>query len=136
MKWLASIATWSPIIGPQGLTRSRRKRRRPAVEHFAIDLGGRESQVCIRNERGEIVLEQRCATHRLGELLARRPPSRVIVETCAEAFGIADEAIRLGDEGRGGPAMLGQQLGGGGPGLQTALRGTPKLRQLAGPIQK
>lgn len=101
------------------------------MEHFAIDLGGRESQVCIRNERGEILLEQRCATHRLGELLARRPPSRVIVETCAEAFGIADEAMRLGHEARVVPAMLVKQLGVGERGIKTDVRDTRKLSELS-----
>jgi hypothetical protein len=28
------------------------------MEHVAIDLGGRESQVCIRSKEGEILLER------------------------------------------------------------------------------
>jgi len=101
------------------------------VEHLAIDLGGRESQVCIRSEQGEILVEQRVSTRRLDELLARRPPSRVIVETCAEAFGIADEAMRLGHQVRVVPAMLVKQLGVGERGVKTDVRDSRKLSELS-----
>ena len=43
--------------------------------------------------------------------LARRPTSRVIVETCAEAFGVADAATELGHETRVVPATLVKTLG-------------------------
>jgi hypothetical protein len=36
------------------------------VEHVAIDLGGRESQVCVRNTEGSII-EQIGQHWRLGE---------------------------------------------------------------------
>ena len=39
------------------------------MEHVAIDLGGRESQVCIRSKEGQVVLERRVATSQLGKLL-------------------------------------------------------------------
>jgi len=32
------------------------------VEHLAIDLGGRESQICIRSSEGEVLLEHRLQT--------------------------------------------------------------------------
>jgi hypothetical protein len=35
------------------------------MEHIGIDLGSRESQVCIRNGAGDIVEELRCRTDRL-----------------------------------------------------------------------
>ena len=62
------------------------------MEHIGIDLGSRESQVCIRNEAGEIVEEMRCRTRQLERLLASRLPGRVVVETCTEAFRIAGKA--------------------------------------------
>jgi hypothetical protein len=32
------------------------------MNHVAIDLGGRESQVCVREADGQIVQENRCST--------------------------------------------------------------------------
>ena len=32
------------------------------MEHLAIDLGGRESQICVRSSDGQIVEERRCRT--------------------------------------------------------------------------
>jgi transposase len=84
--------------------------------------------VCIRDERGEIIVEQRWATRRLGELLARRPPSRGIVETCAEAFG---EAMRLGHQVRVVPATLVRQLGVGERGIKTDVRDARKLSEVS-----
>ena len=71
------------------------------MEHIAIDLGGRESQICVRSEQGTIVDEQRVQTCALKRWLKARSPGRVIVETCAESFGVADAAIlgRLGAPG-------------------------------------
>jgi hypothetical protein len=68
------------------------------MEHVAIDLGGRESQICVRNAEGEIIDERRVATRMLGKYLGKRPPSVVVVETCAEAFGVADEAGAMGHQ--------------------------------------
>jgi len=88
------------------------------MEHIGIDLGGRESQICIRSPDGEIVLEIRCRTADLGEFLARRGKSRVILETCAEAFAVADQALALGHEVRVVPAMLVRSLGIGSRGVK------------------
>jgi hypothetical protein len=41
-------------------------RKRPATGHVAIDLGRRESQVCVRAEDGTILEEKRCSTRELG----------------------------------------------------------------------
>ena len=68
------------------------------MEHVAIDLGSRESQVCVRDERGDILLERKVATAKLGAYLSKRPHSRVILETCAEAFFVADGDVLLGVE--------------------------------------
>jgi predicted NBD/HSP70 family sugar kinase len=64
--------------------------------HLAIDLGGKESQIWVRSSDGRIVEERRCRTAMLPAYLATRPRSRVVVETCSEAFGIADAALGLG----------------------------------------
>jgi hypothetical protein len=56
------------------------------MERIAIDLGGRESQLCIRNADGSVITERRCETEKLGDYLMARPKSRVVMETCAESF--------------------------------------------------
>ena len=55
--------------------------------------------------------ECRRLTRTLGEYLSRRPPSRVVVETCAEAFAVADRALELGHQVRVVPATLVRSLG-------------------------
>ena len=76
------------------------------MEHVAIDLGGRQSQVCVRADDGQIVEERRVPTEALDAYLKRRPKSRVIVETCAESFRVADQARAQGHEVRVVPATL------------------------------
>ena len=88
------------------------------MEHVAIDLGGRESQVCVRRADGTVVEERRCRTDELGVYLARRPPSRVILETCAEAFHVTDLAKAAGHEVRVVPSMLVKALGVGARGVK------------------
>ena len=63
------------------------------MEHIAVDLGGRESQICIRDGSGEILLERKVATDKLGFHLKQRPAGRVILETCSEAFAVADKLL-------------------------------------------
>src|SRR6185436_3165269 len=92
------------------------------MDHIAIDLGGRESQICVRTAAGEIIDERRCSTASLGRYLAQRSGSRVIVETCAEAFSIADAAIAAGHQVRVVPATLVRSLGVGARGTKTDRR--------------
>ena len=47
-----------------------------------------------------MVDEKRCATNSLKNYLGARPKGRVIVETCSEAFGVADIAMTAGHEVR------------------------------------
>lgn len=68
------------------------------MEHVAIDLGGKESQICIRSASGEILEERRWPTHQLGHYLRIRPRSRVVMETSSEAFAVADIARAAGHE--------------------------------------
>ena len=74
------------------------------MQHVAIDLGGKESWICARSETGEILEERRYATSHLSRYLKRQPASRVILETCAEAFHIADAALEFEHEVRVVPA--------------------------------
>src|SRR5262245_48941311 len=81
------------------------------MQHVAIDLGGRESQVCVRSSDGTIMAEERWLTDGLERYLGTRPKSRVVIETCAEAFKIADAALAAGHEVRVVPTMLVRSLG-------------------------
>jgi transposase len=101
------------------------------MEHLAIDLGGRESQICARSSDGQIVEERRCRTVALPAYLATRPLSRVIVETCSEAFGIADAALGVGHEVRVVPSTLARSLGVGARGLKTDRRDARALSEVS-----
>jgi transposase len=101
------------------------------MEHIAIDLGSRESQICIRDEQGTILLERKVATAKLPVYLRRRPPSRVILETCAEAFHVADAASAAGHQVRVVPATLVRQLGVGERGMKSDQRDARKLSEVS-----
>lgn len=92
------------------------------MEHIAIDLGARESQICIRDAKGAIVEERRWATPDLARYFRRRPPSQVVLETCAEAFHVADEAAAAGHRVAVVPATLSRMLGVGERGLKNDQR--------------
>jgi transposase len=76
------------------------------MEHCAIDLGGKKSQVCLRSADGAVLFERRCDTLALPELLRGLAPCRVILETAAEAFRVADVARAAGHDARVVPATL------------------------------
>jgi transposase len=100
------------------------------VEHLAIDLGGKKSQVCVRDAAGQILEEVSWPTRELRRYLSRRPvPSRVTMETCAEAFGIADIAKELGHEVRVVPSVLVRGLGVGARGIKTDVRDARALSE-------
>jgi transposase len=99
------------------------------VEHVAIDLGSRESQICIRNEKAEILLETQIRTRVLPDWLKGRPPSRVVIEASAEAFAVADAAIDVGHEIRVVPTQLVRALGVGARGVKSDKRDARALSE-------
>ena len=99
------------------------------MKHVAIDLGGRESQVCIRESDGTLVQEGKEPTKKLLELLPTWEPSRVILETSAEAFRIADAARLAKHEVRVVPATLVRSLGVGARGIKTDRRDARALSE-------
>lgn len=101
------------------------------MDHVAIDLGGKKSQICARSADGQIVDERRWETSDLKRYLAGRPKSRVIVETCAEAFGVADAAKELGHETRIVPATLVRTLGVGARRTKTDQRDARALSEVS-----
>jgi transposase len=92
------------------------------MEHLAIDLGGRESQICVRSSDGTILDERRWATRELERYLKGRSQSVVIVETSAEAFAVAEAARRCGHVVRIVPATLVKALGVGQRGIKNDVR--------------
>jgi transposase len=115
----------------QVVPRSRAHEKEPAMEHCAIDLGGRKSQVCIRASDGSIVHESRQDTLELAEFLRGRPQSRVVIETCAEAFAVADAARSTGHEVRVVSATLVKSLGVGARRTKTDRRDAQALSQVS-----
>ena len=104
------------------------------MEHVAIDLGGRESQICIRDATGQVVHEGRYATVDLERVLAGRGPSRVVMETCAESYAVAAAAQRAGHEVRVVPGTLVRTLGVGARRLKTDRRDAQVLSEVSSRI--
>lgn len=101
------------------------------MNHIAIDLGSTESQICVREPDGTVLEQARVRTNRLRKFLSSAPPSRVIVETGAEAFHVADIALELGHEPRVVPATLARTLGVGARGVKTDQRDALALSEVS-----
>jgi transposase len=101
------------------------------MDHVAIDLGGRESQICVRHPDGTLVEQRRLRTTEIPAYLAQRGASRVIVETCSEAFWVADAALAVGHEVRVVPATLAPTLGIGAHGIKTDRRDAQVLSEVS-----
>jgi transposase len=101
------------------------------MKHVAIDLGGRESQLCARAEDGTILNEGRVSTKSLPKLVKDWEPTRLILETSAEAFRVADAARACGHEVRVVPATLVKQLGVGSRGVKNDRRDAQILSQVS-----
>lgn len=99
------------------------------MDHIAIDLGGRESQVCVRDGAGAITSERRVPTAKLPELLKELPRGRVILETCTEGFAVAVEAKAAGHDVRVVPATLVRALGVGERGIKNDRRDARNLAE-------
>jgi transposase len=104
------------------------------MEHIAIDLGGRESQICVRNEAGEIAREMRLPTERLPTWLRQQPAGRVVMETSAESFWLADEARAAGHQVRVVAASLVRTLGVGARRTKTDQRDARVLSEVSSRI--
>jgi transposase len=95
-----------------------------ALEAQYIEEDGREA-CCHRSRRPGI------ADLFLPRLLKTWEPRRVIVETSAEAFAIADAAISHGHQVRVVPATLAKTLGIGERGVKTDKRDARKLSEVS-----
>ena len=99
--------------------------------HVAIDLGGTESHICIRRADGTIVEQRRLRNERIKGALKRLEHSRVVIESSAESFAIADIAKELGHEVRVVPATLVRVLGVGARGIKTDRRDAEVLSEVS-----
>lgn len=97
------------------------------MNHAAIDLGGKESQICIRRPDGTIIEERKYSTRKLPELMASWPTCRIVMETCAEAFKLADAAKAAGHDVRVVPATMVRMLGVGARGVKNDQRDAQQL---------
>lgn len=101
------------------------------MQHVAIDLGSMESQICVRSAAGEILQERKLPSPRLKQFFEQQPKSRVIVESCAEAFAVADLALEQQHEVRVVPATLVRSLGVGARGIKTDRRDAQILSEVS-----
>ena len=92
------------------------------MDCVAIDLGGHNSQVCQRSSKGELKRERRVPTRGLAKVLKGMPPARVVLEACAEAFAVADQARACGHEVVVVPSTTVKALGVGARGIKTDKR--------------
>jgi transposase len=99
------------------------------VNHVAIDLGSKQSQVCVRDADGTVLYEKKHRTETLETLMHRLEPCRVIVETSSGAFRVANAARAAGHEVRVVPATLAKQLGIGDRGIKTDQRDARALSE-------
>jgi transposase len=98
------------------------------MNHIAIDLGSRESQVCVRDPSATILSEEKI-DNRLLPTLFDCPKSVVVMETCAEAFLAADWARQRGHDVRVVPAVLVRCLGVGARRIKTDRRDARALSE-------
>lgn len=101
------------------------------MQHVAIDLGTKESQVCVRSADGTILVEKKHPTQKLEQLMKSWPGSRVILETSSEAFRIADRAKAAGHDVRVVRSTLSKELGVGDRGIKTDQRDARKLSEVS-----
>ena len=87
------------------------------MQSIGLDLGSKESQICV-SVRGTVLSERAIATRMLKDWLAGQPPSRVIMESCAESRTVASWARAAGHETYVIPATIARQVGIGARGLK------------------
>lgn len=97
------------------------------MNHVAVDLGSRKSQYCVRSPDGQVVTEAKIETRALKGFFGTLDKSRVVLETCSEAFKIAEYASSAGHEVSVVPATLAPSLGVGHRGVKTDKRDAQNL---------
>ena len=101
------------------------------MEHLAIDLGGRESQICVRSSDGRIVEERRCRTVRCRRIWRRVPAAAWWSRPAAKRLGLRMPPCSAGHEVRVVPATLVRSLGVGARRLKTDRRDAQVLSEVS-----
>jgi len=97
------------------------------MNHVAVDLGSRQSQLCVRSPDGQIQQERKVENAQLRSALAALSESRVVLETSSEAFAVADLALAAGHQVNIVPSGLARNLGVGQRGIKTDKRDAQNL---------
>jgi transposase len=100
------------------------------MNHIAIDLGSKQSQVCVRDAQGHILHEQKLSNAELLQLF-ESPPAVVSMETCAEAFAVADHARLKGHQVKVVASTLVRSLGVGARRVKTDKRDAQALSEVS-----
>lgn len=89
------------------------------MEHVGIDLAAKRSNVVVMDASGEVIERRAVPTSELPSWLRRRPPSRVVMESCTQSPAIATAAKQAGHEVAVISGHLVRQLGVGARGIKT-----------------
>jgi len=106
------------------------------MNHVAVDLGSRKSQICVRSPDGQVLQEAKIETKALKAFFGQMEKSRVVLETCSEAFTIADYASSTGHEVCVVPATLAPNLGVGQRGVKTDKKDAQNLSMASCRMEK
>jgi len=101
------------------------------MKHIALDLGSKESQLCIRTRQGEIIREDRLQNAAIANALKSTETGRVVLESSSEAFAVADIALALGHEVNIVPSGLARTLGVGSRGVKTDKKDAQNLSMVS-----
>jgi hypothetical protein len=80
------------------------------MEHLAIDLGGKEPQICVRSSDGTILEERRTATASLKKYMAGRPGGGDLHRSVRGSR----RGVGVGPRGAGRAGVPGEVVGSGG----------------------
>lgn len=97
------------------------------MNHVAVDLGSKQSHVCVRNADGTVVKSVRIKNAVLPEFFEELETSRIVVEACSEAFTVARWAKKQKHEVTVVPSTLAPALGVGARGVKTDKRDAENL---------
>lgn len=92
------------------------------MKHVGVDLGGRQSSICILDENGNVLRELTMPTRALNVFLERLEPSIIVIESCAESRKVALMARGLKHEVRVVPTAFVRSLGVGARRIKTDKR--------------
>lgn len=100
------------------------------MHHIAIDLGSRQSQICVRRPDASIEWEDKIDTHALPQYFGEiQQDCRIVMETCSEAMALSAAARECGHDVRLVPSTLSRQLGVGSRGIKTDKRDARALSE-------